>query len=107
MREKIMGVQQQPKFGTISEFSGDRHLDNNQEQAEAYVHELAGFIGQIVFSAASQFSVDALLSFPRFPGGAGCDARACVFWMVALLQWINRLTPEEAWALATAEFTSS
>jgi hypothetical protein len=95
------------RYGTIDEFSADRHLGNNFEQAEAFVHELAGIVGQIVFSAANGFSVDALLSFPRFPGGAGCDIRACAFWIRALAQWIDHLAPEEAWKLTAAEFTWS
>jgi hypothetical protein len=95
------------RFGTIREFSDDRHLGDNVEQAEAYIHELAGIVGQIVFTAENEFSVDALLSFPRFPGGAACDVRACAFWICALAQWIDHLSPEEGWTLATVKFTWS
>ena len=94
------------RFGTIPEFSAARHLGNNNnvEQAEAYIHELAGIVGQIVFSEANEFSLDALLSFPRFPGGAACDIRACAFWICALAQWIARLAPDEGRTLAAAKF---
>lgn len=93
------------RFGTIHEFFYDRRLrNNNVEQTEAYIHELAGIVGQIVYSEANQFSIDALLSFPRFPGGAACDIMACAFWICALAQWIARLAPEEGVALVSAKF---
>jgi hypothetical protein len=102
MREKITVPQ---KFGTLDEFIEDRrHVGNNVEQAEAYIHELSGRVAQLVYTAENQFSDDAIFSFPRFPGGAACDIRACAFWICAFSRWIARLSPKEGRTLATVKF---